>query len=584
VVDHHLDLRRLIHEWIERQEQLLSRRTMGATDGRFSSSGQASSDTLTYLVDDGGFEPSNDGVEVERQPAHQVTGHAIFRVPEGPDDMAKQPEQNGCDRGTPNDPLSQQMQATGWVAPVGAEDMPEESQQHECSGDKPSKMCKTSTFMLHNQKLAEAEPTLAKRVVQRLALQRSASANNFLEDLSDMVNNRFRCPLINSLEESRGFNCVTGLVILLNAISMAVAADYEMQNFQAPTSETFIYIELGFVIAYTIELVIRIIARRLAFFCLPWSWFDIVIVAVGWLEVISSSATSLSQVRLMRILKMMKAMRVLRVMRSLREVRLLLNSLMGSVKPLLWTVVIITGINFMFGIAFVQSIAAFRHDNWTNGAANADGQPESEQVEASYRSWASVPQAMYTLFKVSTGGVSWGEVSDPLLLFGWQTFSIFLLYIALFMFVMANAVTAIFVSSVEEYASKDAQNLIYDQFAAKQDYMNQIRTLFDEMDDDNSGKVERTEFVKFMEDERMIEFATKLDIEIVDVDRCFDVLSARGKEPVDLDSFVDGCIRLRGTARSIDVLDMLIHQKQLTHEVSIIHSLLEERQTLGLQT
>mmetsp|Transcript_43582 Transcript_43582/g.83667 ORF Transcript_43582/g.83667 Transcript_43582/m.83667 type:complete len:192 (-) Transcript_43582:63-638(-) len=191
---------------------------------------------------------------------------------------------------------------------------------------------------------------------------------------------------------------------------------------------------------------------------------------------------------------------------------------------------------------------------------------------------------MYTLFKVSTGGVSWGEVSDPLLLFGWQTFSIFLLYIALFMFVMANAVTAIFVSSVEEYASKDAQAMIYDQLAAKKEYMNQICSVFEEMDIDDSGEVVRTEFLKFMEDARMIKFAGSLDIDAMDLNQCFDVLSCGGEDPVDLDTFVDGCIRLRGTARSIDVLDMLIHQKQLTHEVSIIHSLLEERQTLGLQT
>merc|ERR1719242_215303 len=140
-----------------------------------------------------------------------------------------------------------------------------------------------------------------------------------------------------------------------------------MDNFRQPTNKILVHIELVFIGIYTLELVVRIIARRLAFFLLPWSWFDIAIVGVGWLEVISSSSTSLTQVRLMRILKMMKVMRVLRVMRSLREVRLLLNSLMGSVKPLLWTIIIITGINFMFGICFVQSIAAFRHDSWKHG-------------------------------------------------------------------------------------------------------------------------------------------------------------------------------------------------------------------------
>jgi len=231
----------------------------------------------------------------------------------------------------------------------------------------------------------------------------------------------------------------------------------------------------------------------------------------------------------------------------------------------------------MFGICFVQSLAAFKNDLWKKGD-NGAGQPESELLETLYNSWDSMPQAMYTLFKVSTGGVSWGDVSDPLLqIMGWQTFCIFLVYIAFFLFVMTNAVTAIFVSSAEEYANKDAHNMMYDQLQAKQQYMDQVIPLYREMDRDNNGVVTKAEFGRYISDPRMIAFASNLDIDTMDLDQFFNVLSSRGEMPVDLDTFVDGCIRLRGTARSMDVYDLKIHQRTLAQDVGRIRSLLEQQ-------
>jgi len=563
LMEHHLALRRFMYEWLENQEQLLPRMTLRMPDC------PAVQITSKETVE-------GEGAAWPSTPAQFMPESAIIVVPV--DDMARQPSRKGPERKTHSEPTSKHVHANVCAVPVGAEDLPNDPQQHERAGERRKLKKNLSSLSTLSQATAwpqftspDAGPTEPQQDPTENLMQWAHSVNHFVEGVNDGVNKHVACPLINRLEESRFFGCFTGLVIMVNAISMAVAADYEMDNFRQPTNKILVHIELVFIGIYTLELVVRIIARRLAFFLLPWSWFDIAIVGVGWLEVISSSSTSLTQVRLMRVLKMLKVMRVLRVMRSLREVRLLLNSLMGSIKPLLWTVIIITGINFMFGICFVQSIAAFRHDNWTKSAHG-----ESEQDEAFYGPWTSVPQAMYTLFKVSTGGVSWGEVSDPMLILGWQTFGIFLLYIALFMFVMANAVTAIFVSSAEEYASKDAHTMIYDQLKAKNDYMNQVNSLYDEMDVDDSGEVTRHEFVKYMSDPRMTAFASSLNIESVDLDQFFDVLSCRGVKAVDLETFVDGCIRLRGPARSMDVLDLLMRQDTIAEDVGRVHAMLEQ--------
>merc|ERR1712110_791887 len=41
----------------------------------------------------------------------------------------------------------------------------------------------------------------------------------------------------------------------------------------------------------------------------------------------------------------------------------------------------------------------------------------------------------------------------------------------------------------------------------------------------------------------------------------FEVLSAKGSKKVDLDTFVQGCIKLRGSAKSMDMSQVMIQQQ-----------------------
>eukprot|EP00419_Tripos_fusus_P044429 CAMPEP_0172823288 /NCGR_PEP_ID=MMETSP1075-20121228/17224_1 /TAXON_ID=2916 /ORGANISM="Ceratium fusus, Strain PA161109" /LENGTH=596 /DNA_ID=CAMNT_0013664399 /DNA_START=77 /DNA_END=1864 /DNA_ORIENTATION=- len=385
-------------------------------------------------------------------------------------------------------------------------------------------------------------------------------------DLNATLQRRFPCTLCTRIDESSAFNTICGMVIFFNAIIMAVAADYEMANFQETGNEALRYIDIAFVLIYTVELAIRIMSKKLAFFQVAWNLFDFAIVTVGWVEVVSFYCQSLTQLRILRFLKMMKVMRVLRVMRSLREVRLLLHSLMGSIKALFWTILIITGMNFMFGIFFVQSLTQARRDMWSAGASG-DG-----QLDTVVEPWTSVMEAMYTLLKASTGGVSWAEIAEPLRHLGWQTFSMFLLYMTLFMFVILNAVTAVFVSSTEEMAGKESETELNKQLLMKEQYVKQVFTLYQDMVGDKTGRgeVPKSVLLDYIDDPRMISFSSSLEIERTDLMQFIEVLSSKGEHGVDLDTFVDGCIRLRGAAKSLDVYDLLIHQHSLAKEVECI--------------
>lgn len=54
----------------------------------------------------------------------------------------------------------------------------------------------------------------------------------------------------------------------------------------------------------------------------------------------------------------------------------------------------------------------------------------------------------------------------------------------------------------------------------------------------------------------MLAFAQLLEIDALNVSRFYESLSCGGTRAVDLDSFVVGCIRLKGGAKNMDLMDM----------------------------
>jgi len=217
---------------------------------------------------------------------------------------------------------------------------------------------------------------------------------------------------------------------------------------------------------------------------------------------------------------------------------------------------------FMFAICFVQNVAAHLNDLHKQGIDVDDHELISH--------YGSVGTAMYTLFSASTGGDDWRNAANPLEDVGAVNNVIFVVYMVMFTFVLTNSVTAIFVESASEYAGRDKDRVIQDQLAKKQEYMSDIYVIYNEIDGDGSGEVTYEEFKEHLADPAMISFAQSLEIDIMDLEAFFLILSARGSKSVDLETFVEGCIKLRGQARSMDVMDLMIKTKEIAADLIMV--------------
>jgi len=261
------------------------------------------------------------------------------------------------------------------------------------------------------------------------------------------------------------------------------------------------------------------------------------------------------------MLKILKLLRIVRFMREFRELRFLLGALLSSVRPILWSMLLVIIVVFMFSIYFVQavaySLAPGSHFQPGKPCAEPDPTCRAELLQW----WGSLGTSMSTLLMGTIGGLDFLEPGRPLQQVGLQHYVVLLVYIAFFHFLIMNSVTSIFVEGVRHFSEKDRTQIVQQQLERKRDYVESIVELFSRIDKDGSNRVTLEAFNAHLRDPQMRAFAESLEIETTDLRQFFDILSSHGKNAVDIDTFVVGCIKLRGNAKSVDMMDMLLTQR-----------------------
>lgn len=322
-------------------------------------------------------------------------------------------------------------------------------------------------------------------------------------------------------------------------------------------------VEWTFCALYTIELLLRIHTYRVNFILGPdWKWnlFDAFIVFTSIqdrvLEVNSQAGMSFSVLRAMRLLRMLRLLRIIHFLVMFRELRIILQSLMGSMKLILWCTLLTIFILFQMASIFMQAVAE-------NTAAGTTWTPQTQDGIDKY--WHSVGRAMLSLYMSSTGGVDWEEIAAPLFELGFIYYSIFVLYTGIFSFVFMNIFTSMIVDAVMQISKDDQERVMHLELQRKDKHISLLQEWFNEIDADKSGEVSFQEFCQHIQDREVVAFAAGIGLDVLDAKRFFNILSEYGRRKLDLETFVVGCIRCQGQAQRVDVMDVLFS----LHRVSL---------------
>lgn len=372
--------------------------------------------------------------------------------------------------------------------------------------------------------------------------------------------------------ESRFFEVASMVAIIANAMFMGIEIHFSMSyllsnGIEANRPHTP-YIELMFSVWFGIEVILRLVVLGWKTFFSGqerwWNIFDFSLAVHALVEICIdfSGNGNLSHLRILRLVRMVKLLRVLRLVRGISELRFILNSILGSVKSTLWASILLLVTCYIFSTIFFQAAAQYVNE-----------QEPSENDEAMLRMyWGSIPNCMLSLLASSTGGYDWGMFAETFWRIGGIYCLLFLFYLILFLFVVMPTITGLFVEATINQSHHDRTLRIQSELDKKEQYIDNLRRIFYDFDSNRDGVVTLHEFVEALGNQEMQAFLNSLNIDASDAEVFFRMLTEHTADKmVDLETFVVGCIKLRGEAKAMDIFLIISQQMHLLRQMENVH-------------
>lgn len=218
-------------------------------------------------------------------------------------------------------------------------------------------------------------------------------------------------------------------------------------------------------------------------------------------------------------------------------------TMLGALQLLGWMLVLFFMIIYMFAICFTEAVALFM----------LEVPGDLQQLD---RFFGSVDKSILTLFKAITGGVSWGDPLDQLQRVSVIYSLMYLGYVCVSILTMLNVITGFCCEHAIESASADREQAIQEQLRDQIMCKKAFASVFAALDWDGSGEISAEELQEHFEDEEVQAWLSHLNISVHSATDLFGLLDKDESGSVSIEEFVTGCMRMRGNAKTLDVVRM----------------------------
>lgn len=382
---------------------------------------------------------------------------------------------------------------------------------------------------------------------------------------------------VRDVMQSAVCNNLFSLVILVYVIAMGLEVEATASSAMKSAA---IILQTTCNILFTVEMCLRLYGLGRDFFCgedLLWNLLDVAFVLMFVLEIVVmgvnntihvSTINNLMMFRLVRLVRVVRILRVIRVVRKFQPLRVLVRSIGATLKGLMYALLLLLMVIYTFGVVFTM-------------AAKESGADSASSRLGQY--YGSLARSALTLFQSVTSGVDWEHVYQPLHDEHWLYGALFILYFVFAFFAVLNVMTALFCQSAIESVKKDDEEIISQQLANKSLYVHKLKQLFRTFDTESTAEDIFTlaTFEQNMKNERIKAYFHSLDIKIADARKLFYRLledDDSGNVAVDMDSFIEGCLELKGPATTMDLRDLSCEVRWLARRMDRKFAQLSENQ------
>lgn len=317
-----------------------------------------------------------------------------------------------------------------------------------------------------------------------------------------------------------------------------------------------------------------------------YRWFNLLVIVEQILELIAhhsfkggrSTSTFRIAVAQLSVLRVVRPIVVLpeiaaKIQAPITELRVMIRSLTGALQPL-----ILCCLPFMFIIA---NFAVFVCEGTiVYLVQNGNNSPEMQELEDSF---GSLTSSMLSLYKAILGGMDWGDLYNAMMPLSWYLKAAFLCFICFNFIAMLNIVAAVFIRTAFVRSENDRHFMIQKEIDAKQNYLETMRDVFAELDEDKDGKIFFEELEGHLHKPEVGAYFSKLGVDVNEVGKLFLLLDEDGSGCIDMDEFMFGCLRLKGEAKSLDLAILHREVQTVSQQMDDVLQACSDRVALPMQ-
>lgn len=209
------------------------------------------------------------------------------------------------------------------------------------------------------------------------------------------------------------FELFIGIMVMLNAIVMALELDYSSKHAVLEDKIGWTVADLMFCTFFAAEILVRVWCLGMYdFFKQPRYLADVILVAFNiadsTVQLSGAESTGLQSFSALRILRLFKIMKLLRLVSHVKELSLIATGLVSALKSLQWVSLLLGVVIFVMAVMF-KILMGRECDADDIQVAFAYRFPDVDPIVKCEEFWGSVPRSMYTLYQITTLE-SWSEV------------------------------------------------------------------------------------------------------------------------------------------------------------------------------
>lgn len=424
-----------------------------------------------------------------------------------------------------------------------------------------------------------APKELESKVTKPLTPLQETSRRSTFEDTDEddeLVVTRAEFPEVKSTMQqcaaclqSDTYELVMGIMIIVN--SLVMAAEFEFSGYVVGHSldyprmqtspeevwpsgqDVFDTMNLTFTIIFLVDIVVRISVLRRHFFHQKFNWLDLAVVSCSVVEILFEELLPLDTVfiRLLRLGKVARAIRVVRQTEGMSSLIMLLKCVQASFNTLCWSLSFIVVLQCIAGMVISQVVSPYMTDETVSVEAR----------RAVFRYYGTFTSTFLTMFEVLLA--NWAPAARILVdnvsdLFVY----VFVVYRCVVGFAILNVVNAVFIQQTMRVAQADQELIIKQRIRAESAYASKMRQFFEKLDRHRSGFLTWKDFNAALQKPELRSWMATLDLETYDLVNLFHLIDD-GDGQITVAEFLEGAIRLRGLAKSVDLAQVLNTTRRL---------------------